>query len=83
MAPGAEVDPLPHWITWRMLPHVPTYIEGQQGAHTAAPPSRADAEKADWVVFYGIEPRSWALRRQVKLDVQHFAPGLSIGRRGS
>jgi hypothetical protein len=69
------------WLTWRMLPHVATAIEGQRGDGAAIPPSAKDAAKADWVVFYGLEPRRWALRKQIPLEVRGYARGLAIGRR--
>jgi hypothetical protein len=83
MTPGAEGGGLAHWITWRMLPHVPTAIEGQRGDGIVNPPDRAAAAKAEWVVFYGLEPRRWALRDRVKLRLQRFAPKFWLGRRAA
>jgi hypothetical protein len=81
MSPGPEVGANAHWITWRMLPHVPTGVEGQRGDGIVNAPSLKTASKADWVVFYGLEPKRWALRNQVKLRLQRFAPKFWIGRR--
>jgi hypothetical protein len=83
MAPGAEVAGLPHWITYRMLPHVATHIEGQDGTNSARPASVAGAAEADWIVFYGVEPRNWSLRKRFHLRLHHFAPGLALGQRRS
>jgi hypothetical protein len=80
MSPGPEVSAMPHWITYRMLPHVATAIEGQDGTNAPQPPSAPNATKADWVVFYGVEPRKWALRKQFHMRLRHFAPGLALGR---
>lgn len=81
VSPGPEAGGVAHWITWRMLPHVPTGIEGQRGDGIVNPPSLATAQKADWVVFYGLEPKRWALRGRVQLRLQRFAPKFWVGRR--
>jgi hypothetical protein len=81
MNKDAGYGALPHWLTWALLPHVATAIEGQQGNGKALPPSVGAARKADWVIFYGVNPRRWALRREVPVEIQGYAQGLAIARR--
>jgi hypothetical protein len=82
VTPGLEAGGVAHWITWRFLPHIPTGIEGQRGDGVVNPPSLKDAQKADYVVFYGLDPKKWRLRDQVKLGrLKRFAPRYFVAKR--
>jgi hypothetical protein len=81
MPQGPELAGTPHWITYRMLPHLPTDIEGQPGNYKPRSPSAANAAKADWIVFYSVDTRRWALRKRFRLRVETFAPGFALARR--
>jgi hypothetical protein len=80
MTPSGVAGSATHWLTWRMLPHVPTAIEGQNGAGGLIAPSAKKAAEADWIVFYGVDPRRWSLRKQVRVKLQRYSKFLAIGK---
>jgi hypothetical protein len=52
------------WFTYRLLPSFQT----------------TSPDKADWLIFYGTNPKDSGLRHEIKGVAERYAPGYSIAR---
>jgi hypothetical protein len=79
MSPGAAAAP--QWITYRLLPHLATGIEGQLGNGTVRQGSPSAVSKADWVIFYDVDPRKWPTARVNQGHLERLSPTFALLRR--
>jgi hypothetical protein len=70
----------PQWITYRLLPRLATGIEGHRGDGRIEPGSRTAASEADWVIYYGVDPRRSRTARSGAGAVETFEPKFHLAR---
>lgn len=81
MTAAPEAAAFPQWITYRFLPNLATGIEGQLGNGTVRQGSPSAVTKADWVIFYDVDPRKWRTARGNQGQLQRIAPTFGLLRR--
>jgi hypothetical protein len=81
MTTASEAAAFPQWITYRLLPNLATGIEGQLGNGTIRQGSPSAVSKADWVIFYDVDPSKWRTGGGKQGDVKRVSPTFGLLRR--